>query len=173
MTTYYETKEQYLTFRKAWAKACNDSRCKKTVETNEWGSFRKDGWLTAAHHVLFNILSRRPVESGFTPITKAVKLQNGAYLNHGLYFAVSELKRMVRFAQMEKRGEWYQKMVDQFLEPLKDVVSVELLASIEVPEVKAMETTWAKGERVAKLIISGEAKPTTFSDIQELYENVA
>lgn len=173
MTTYYETKEEYLTFRKAWAKACNDPRCKKVLKENNWGKYRTNSWLTAAHHVLFNILSRRPFESGFTPITNSNKLRNGAYLNFGLYFAVYKLKRVVEYAKSENQSDWQQRILNEFLEPLKDVVSVELLATIEVPEVKVMESTWAKGERVAKLIIDGEAKPITYQDLWKLYEEAA
>ena len=58
-TNTFETKDQYLAFRSAWAKAAQDKV------------------LTGAHHVLLNILRGHPVERGFTPITKTTKLQNG------------------------------------------------------------------------------------------------
>ena len=173
MTTYFETKEQYLTFRKAWAKASNDERCKKTLVRNEWGAYRQNGWLTSSHYVLFNLLSRRPHDNGFTPVTRVSKLKNGTYLNYGLYVAVTELKRVVQYARKETPAEWQQRAIERFLEPLKDVVSIELLASIEVPEEKIMESNWARGKTVAELIINGKAKPTTYQDLWNLYEEVA
>ena len=65
-TNTFETKEQYLAFRAAWATAAQSKE------------------LTAEHHILFNILCGRPIDHGFTPITKPSKLQNGFRINHGL-----------------------------------------------------------------------------------------
>lgn len=154
-TKYFETKEQFIAFRNAWAKAAQAKS------------------LNAAHHVLFNILLGRPHDRGFTPITNKNKLANGAYLNHGLFFAVSELKRNVGYAKETKRSEWTQRWLYTFLEPLKDVITPELLASVEVPKVDAMESNWARGLKVAQKIISGEAKPITYADLEALYEEVA
>lgn len=170
MTTYFETKEQYLTFRKAWAKAVNDPRSKKEIipRTDNVESYVVKGWLTAAHHVLFNILSNRPHHSGFTPITKATKLRSGALINGGLYHAVWELKHAVDHA---KRGN--NRMIESFLEPLKDVVSMELLASIEVPEEKPLDGCWGKGRKVAEQIAESNQKHITYDDIWNMYEEVA
>lgn len=55
MTTF-DTKEQYLAFRSAWAKAAQAKS------------------ITSAHMVLFNVLCVRPMHVGFTPVTSPNKL---------------------------------------------------------------------------------------------------
>lgn len=161
MTTYFETKDQYITFRTAWAKAAQAKQ------------------LTAAHMVMFNILCGRPHDRGFTPITKTTKLLNGAYLNHGLYFAVDDLKRIVGYAKSvvgskeAKLSSWNQDRLEDFLKPFDGVITVELLASVEVPEVKPLESNWAKGLKVAQKIIASERKPISYADLEALYKEVA
>lgn len=80
MTTHntnFNTKEEYLAFRKAWATAVNNGE-----------------EISAEHHALYNILRGYPASRGFTPITNANKLRNGTPINNGLYYAVLLLRKM-------------------------------------------------------------------------------
>lgn len=210
MTTYFETKEQYLAFRKAWARAVNNDRRFSTLEPcDEWikeaghngrrgfgavsegtGKVRVPGWITATHHVLYNILRNRPIETGFTPVSKTSRLQNGAYINHGLYFAVDTLINHITYAKQHKTlvkqaeeakkkypnsyavSEGKIKRLEKFLEPFDGTVSIELLASIEVPKVDPLESNYAGGIKLAEAIMAANRKPITYQDMWDLYEEV-
>ena len=116
MTTIFETKKQYLQFRKAWANAVNSPRAKhwRTPGTiwvvddpkHEWighyelcGWQRHDGWINASHIVLYNIIRGKPITNGFVPITNAVKVANNKYPMYTCWNAVMELKYYVEKAQ--------------------------------------------------------------------------
>jgi hypothetical protein len=159
MTTYFENKDQYIAFRNAWKQASH--------------SAREKGWIQAAHHVLLNVLRGRSVDNGFTPITNKNKLANGAYINHGLYFAVSDLKRMIQSAQSDKLSDWQKSRLEDFLAPFNGTVTVEMLAKVTLPNIQPLESNFGQGRKVAQKIMSGEAKPITYQDIQDLYEDVA
>ena len=73
-TNAFDTKEQYLTFRKAWAKAAQDKN------------------LSCTEHLLFNLLLGRPITHGFTPVSRPSKLANGHLINAGLYHAAWRLQ---------------------------------------------------------------------------------
>lgn len=111
---FFESKEHYLNFRKAWAIACSSARAKSTTEPcDEWitttgwngyvskgtGTHRVYGWLRAEHHILYNILRNKPVDNGFTLISNVNKLTNGFYLNQGLFWSFQTLKFIVGKAQ--------------------------------------------------------------------------
>ena len=99
MTTQFENKEQYFTFRKAWATAVNSENVKPTLEKFSWGVERRPGWVQAEHHILFNILRGKPYYTGFVPVTCAKKLENcSKYVNHGVYWGMHKLESAVRHA---------------------------------------------------------------------------
>jgi len=152
-TNTFETKEQYLAFRATWAKAA------------------QDGKITAAHHVLLNILRGHPIERGFTPITKTSKLQNGFRINHGLVFAADHLGRMISGA--DGSNNWQAECAERFLSPFGDTFTMEMLASIELPEVKSLNSDFGKGKKIAKLIIEKKLKNITFADLDNLLEEAA
>ncbi len=139
-TNTFETKEQYLAFRAAWAKAA------------------QDGKITAAHHVLLNILRGHPIERGFTPITKTTKLQSGHRINHGLYFAAAQLRYMQTYN------------AEYFCAPFGDTFTAEQFAEIEIPEVKSLDSDFGKGKKIAKMIIEKDLKNITFTDIDNMLE---
>lgn len=185
MTTkqhYFATKEDYLTFRKAWAKATNDPRCKKVLKEGKYGKYRTDSWLTAAHHILFNILCNKPIDNGFTPVTNRNKLTNGTYLNHGLYFAAYHLGLRVGSASGTD-NRWTAVALERFLEPIVTYLPgdpvknlekfTKLLATIEVPEIKVIESNYGRGRKVAKKILEENIKPITYQDLWDLYEEAA
>lgn len=184
MTTYFETKEQYLTFRKAWADATNDPRAKKTlveVKNRQGGidRVRKSGWLTASHQMLYNILRGRSFDTGFTPVTNATKLRNGAYLNYSLVMSRMFLNRHINDAKKAvKDGDVFgSDSLQKFLEPFDGTVTIQMLAAVlrhrPLPDVEFLESNYGKGQKIAHKILMGEAKPTTFEDLQKLYDEVA
>ena len=97
-TTFFNDKEHYLNFRKAWAEASNAPERMSTLERNDWGTYRKAGNLTAAHNFLYSLLRGKDALKGFTPVTNTNKLSNGAYINHGLYWAMSWLQFHIKKA---------------------------------------------------------------------------
>lgn len=140
-TNTFETKEQYLAFRAAWATAAQSKE------------------LTAEHHILFNILCGRPIDRGFTPITKATKLQNGFRINHGLYHAAQSLQ--------------YRMVNEEFMAPFGDTITKEMIEGLEIPEVKSLNSDFGKGKKIAKMIIEKNLKNITFADLDNLLEEAA
>ena len=82
-------KTRYKSFRRQWARAVNDPRAKsKIVACDEYivnskgvgmwskgtGRCRKTGWIHPAHHVLFNLILERDLDTGFTPVTAKRKM---------------------------------------------------------------------------------------------------
>lgn len=195
----FETKEHYLTFRKAWASAVNDPRAKSHIEPcdeyldsrDELGHWRKGriskgtgkkrvrGWLTGAHHILFNLLLDRPIETGFTPVTSKTKLEGGMYFNFGLYFAVHELKWFIDFDVKRSRREldrffkeenrqWAMQSVEKFLAPFNGTVTVDMILALDIPKIEPMYSTFNKKgmEIIGKL---DEIKPITYNQLYSLY----
>lgn len=210
MATYFETKEHYLAFRASWARAVNDDRRFPTlVPCDEWikeaghrgymgfgavsegtGRERVPGWVTDAHHALYNTLRNRPTETGFSPVTKTIRLQNGAYINHGLWWAVTVLidhittakqyntllKKIEEFKETRPSFTRYNekriKRLEQFLEPFDGTVTIEMLASMLVPPVQPIESNFGKGMKLAKAIIEANRKPVTYEDMWNMYQEV-
>jgi hypothetical protein len=192
-TKYFENKEQYLNFRSAWAHAVNDPRAKKTLEkqtvtTYDWSTrqtshievnVKVDGWLSSAHQLLFNILRGKDVASGFTPVTNHNRLTNGAYFNHGLFQAYQQLKffRYRRRVSMDERynegtrAQNHERVVE-FLTPFAGTITPEIFDILDIPEISALESNHGIGWRVAKLVVSGEFKPTTIAEVEQKIEEL-
>lgn len=80
---FFETKEDYLKFKKQWASAVNDPKAKKELirEKTSWGTthvYQKKGWLQAVHHIIYNIVRDKPLNHGFTPITNKDKIRSNS-----------------------------------------------------------------------------------------------
>ena len=198
MTTNFESKEHYLAFRKAWAKATQESKshlepCDLYVyelghsglRTGRYsvlsgaGKRRVKASVSRAHHILFNLLLNRPVETGFTPVTNKKKLLNGMYFNAGLYFAVHELKWFIDFDVKRSRREldryfkeenkqWAIQSVEKFLTPFNGTVTVDMLLALDIPKIEPMYSTFNKKgmEIIGKL---DEIRPITYNQLYSLY----
>jgi hypothetical protein len=70
----FESKEDYLAFRKQWSKIAAARA------------------LTADMMLLYNVIRKKSPERGFAPITNKVKLENGANPNGGYTGALSDLR---------------------------------------------------------------------------------
>lgn len=151
MKTNFESKEHYLEFRKAWAVAVNDERAKQTLvkyEHTPWGwkkgtvvsaCDRRKGWITAAHHVVFNVLCERPVDTGFTTTKKEVRIANGALWNSGIFRATSQLNGIIKQIQYiakhpDSHFSWHETNVNNFLEPFNGTVTREMITKLEIAD---------------------------------------
>lgn len=73
----FETKEQYLAFRKAFAAAQNDKRAKPYFTDDlHAGKIKNKGWLQAEHFILLNAIRGRPLANGFSPIISDNKINS-------------------------------------------------------------------------------------------------
>ncbi len=179
----FKTKEQYLTFRAAWASAVNDVKSQSFLKpADEYisatgniskgtGVHRNKGWLTGAHHILYNILRGRSYDKGFTPITNANKLKHGMHINEGLYNAMYYLENVWTSATQIVNGntlsDWRANELTKFIEPFGNTVTIEMLADLDLPEVKALYSTFGKSKKVADKIITGDFKPKNFKQVYD------
>ena len=153
--TLFDDKEQYLRFKKLWASA---------VQTK---------YLGAQHHMLYNIVRGHDTSRGFTFVTKTTKLNNGFRINHGEYFAFQDVQRCMRYAQTNPeylKHEITALTSDEFnldwwCETLKKIDGKV--------KVTALESNFAKGMKIAQEIIKRKAKPITYQDLWDLYEEAA
>jgi len=102
-TKFFETKERYIAFRNAFRKAINNPRAKKG-KPDENGH-RERGWIRAAHMMLQNIIRDLPYDRGFTPITKQVRLDNGACPTEAVINAKWYLQRHINDAKAYVKAE--------------------------------------------------------------------
>lgn len=164
-TSFFENVEQYAAFYNAWTNAVNDPRRKPKVvkhsETRmrrssiyvEWTTERVPGWITGAHHVLYNIIRNKPLEHGFILKTNNKDLQCGHHENHGFYQACNQLRILVGYCRKivdeETAGikepdssdhvitlrRAHRQRVKTFLEPFNGTVTFQHLARLYIPTV--------------------------------------
>jgi len=165
---FFTSKEQYLHFRKVWAQATNSPKAKKTLQQDSYGTWRKSGWLTATHHMVYALLRGRDAMNGFTPITSHTKLENGAYINEGLYEARCELRKLAGSSKNNKD-------LEKFLEPFEGTVTLKMLGKLSelCPDIQLLESNYGKGGQIAKLILASKTKPTSYAEMWAMYEEVA
>lgn len=149
MTTekYFDTKEQFIAFRNAWAKAA------------------QAGKITAAHMLMYNAIRGKDIYHGFTPVTNKNKLGNGMPLNQGLRAAHEHYRTVLRMAAMYADRDWGKSWVDNFIEPFEGALTADDLQRIDVPE--KIDVLWAdygQGLRLKEKILEG-AKPATFDEL--------
>lgn len=103
---FFQTKEQYLAFRAAFAAAHNDSRAKKG-KADTYG-VKTPGWLTAAHYMILNEVRGYPRRRGFSEITNTTKLANGMlpdlHINNAereLSFIIIDARNFIKNEPME------------------------------------------------------------------------
>jgi len=150
---FFTSKEQYLHFRKVWSQAVNSPNAKK---------------LTSAHHLIYALLRGRDAMKGFTPITSRNKLENGAYINEGLYEARNELRSL---AGSNKNNT----DLETFLEPFEGTVTLKMLGKLTelCATVELLESNYGKGGQIAKLMLASKTKPTSYAEMWAMYEEAA
>lgn len=186
----FNTKEQYFSFRDAWKSAVNNDKAKShLIDVDEWltstdsisygtGKHRVSGWIEASHSMLFNILCGRPIDRGFMPITNKTKLENGAYINHGLYYGYCALNKILETAKKIRVegapvSEYRAQELTEFLAPFNNSVTIDMLAAIKISKIEPLYTDYGKSGKVAHLIISGEFKPANFQQLYDAIKEVA
>lgn len=134
---YFNTKEDYLLFRKQFAAAVNHNNAKSHLEPcDEWhseegeyskgtGTHRIDGWMTAAHFIFLNIARTLPPKRGFTSITNKIKLANSTSEWQGFNDGANKLLRLSKLAKTTNAqnitggfGGWQEKELYEFFKPL-------------------------------------------------------
>lgn len=159
-TRYFNDKQHYLNFLDAWKKATKSVNCKATK--NKYYGNKEPGWLTSAHMLLYTILRGKDARVAFTPITKESRLTNGAYINHGMYWAYRELYTITNFAQGER--------VEEFLAPFNGTLEKEVLIKIveEMPKITELCSNYGTGISIAQLLIeTNETHPASLWKIIE------
>jgi len=192
--TQFESKEHYLAFRKAWSNAVNSDKAKTHYEERTYTSrssrtvekYRIDGWVTGAHHVLYNILRNRPFHKGFTMINKTSKIVGGHMPHLGLHQAAYQLKHLIGkikteadykpsklswFKKQEEKTYWGTESIEEFLAPFDGTVTREMLLNIELPEIVTLYNDYGDGRKVAQAIVCG-ATPRTYDDLLTLIDEV-
>ena len=118
--TIFTSKDQYLLFKQAWAKAA------------------QSGDLTAGHFLLYNLLLDRKLTTGFTPTFTARKLPGRTGVNSGVCLAAKQLT-------LAKGWEFKQK---QFLGVLGNTITPEMLEQIKVPHFELLEFNYGVGKMI-------------------------
>lgn len=111
-TRFFQTKDQYLAFRNAFASAQKDKRARKSYsestmqvydsETKAYKTvptkIKHTGWMCSAHYLLFNLVVGKNYYSGFTPKTKKLFVECGGEADRGLNGAIEFLASMIECA---------------------------------------------------------------------------
>jgi len=112
-TKFFETKDQYLNFRTAFAAAVNDPRSKKGKPDPSNNGYKPRGWMTGAHFMLLNVVRNFEYHYGFSLITAQHKLDNGAIpdlninrIKYTLDCMVNDAKRYLNPKPAEKSSWW-------------------------------------------------------------------
>lgn len=151
--TLFEDKEQYLRFKKLWAENCQ--------------------YLSSKYHMLYNIVRGYDTSRGFTFVTKPSKLNNGFRINGSEYFAWQSVCRCIRYAKTNNDFLKYEVSAltnEEFTLNWWINVFKQIEGKIEV---KALESNFAKGGVIAREIVKRKAKPVTYQDLWDLYEEAA
>lgn len=143
-TNYFNTKDQYLAFRSAWAKAAQSKQ------------------LTAAHMMMFNIICGKEPQYGFTPFQRESKWSGMGIFNRGALTAYQELIYM-----RERRSTWAQEKARKFVEPFGDAFTLEDFDKLTIPKVEGLYANFGKGMRAAEKLRDG-ATATTVTDLLAL-----
>jgi len=130
---YFNDKQHYLNFLKAWKKAAT----KSVNKGEDWAC------LSGAHMLLYALLRGKDVRTAFTPVTKRTKLTNGTYINHGMYWAYTTL---ISLKQSYPEG-----IRDKFLAPFNGTIDEEVLLKIidEMPKITPLYSNYGPCTKVA------------------------
>lgn len=111
------------------------------------GIHRKKGWITSTHHLLYNIIRGKPIETGFTPyVWRRVEKCWGPNAHYFYYFdgfrnAAEDLILIIKYAvdgyndinkgKLTNMTFFKLKKVREFLEPFCDSITLTDLCSID------------------------------------------
>jgi hypothetical protein len=166
MKHFFETKEQYLLFRKIWARAVKSPRAKSYIlPSDEWiwdskhtcrghvshmtATIRKKGWITPAHMILYNIIRNKPIDTGFTDVTNPYKIANSeVWYDGGFGNALEQLiiyQNYVKEYLIDPKAfrEGYYKFrmeeLKKFFEPFGTMIGYTPFAELDIPTYNSLE----------------------------------
>lgn len=182
MTKYFKNKQEYKNFKAAWAIAVNSPKAKSSfipcyeyirnsstdtynVTKEKTGKRYNPGWISSSHMLLFNILTNKPLTTGFNILTNKTKKQNGLSPYDGVIKAVYNLNSILRcckhilFEPEQKlviakklkdpfnnseplpsfdKLSYNQKKIFKFLEPFNGTVTIETLLMVSNISIKSV-----------------------------------
>ena len=154
----FKTKEQYLEFRKAFAKAAQA----KT--------------LRAEHFIFLNLVRGLPYHRGFTPITSKNKLSNGSDICPGLDRGVQNLRYAIHSSRGTTGADF-----KNFIAPFIEEGDVKM-AAILMQVLQKLENTldshekyysyFGIGRKVAEFMISSDKTPHNYQEFIEIVEEI-
>lgn len=157
-TKLFKTKEQYLQFRQAFAKAA------------------QAGTLRAEHFIFLNLVRGLPYHRGFTPVTSTNKLSNGADICGGLDRGVKSLRYAVHSSR-DARGGDLKRFLAPFEEAGDDLVAAAItqllqeLDNIKDNVLDKHETYYSYfgvGRKIAQKMLAGDLKPKNYQEFIEI-----
>lgn len=154
MTTerYFETKEQYLAYRKAWKHA---------------------SVATAAHHMLNNIIRGRDPQFGFTPFQRPSKFEGQGIFNQGAYRAYIELIHLRNSLEHGRKDSYGYKKAERFVAEYGDAFTTHDLKNLDLPNVEPIWSTYGPGRKIAYSVSQGTiSAPKTSAELMDLYNSL-
>jgi len=109
----FNSKEDYLAMRQAWKDYINSGK-----------HLEDDGRLNGGHYLLYSLLRKKDMYSGFSPVTSHIKLVNGHYKYAGLIQARNFLSGA---ASVQKYSTF---CIDAMLKPFGDTVTQEMVTKV-------------------------------------------
>lgn len=210
--TYFNDKRHYHNFKAAWSRAVNSSKSKSRVRPcdewlqdgppNKWGycerklskgtgTIRIKGWITAEHHLLYNILRGVEWDRGFAIYKNYNYFANGLSLggryNTALDNLVSWHDSAIQMFINEKRIEtltgrerdWLFRANDSRraalkhnLAPFDGTVTIEMLAKLEIPTERSVvyfSSDFGIGLDIVTEMYDGKFRPTRIQEILDRY----
>lgn len=182
MKHFFDTKEQYLLFRKIWARAVKSPRAKSYIlPSDEWiwnnhsaytgyvshntGTIRRKGWITPAHMILYNIIRNKPIDNGFTDVTNPYKIANSEiWYDNGFAAALEQLiiyqnytKEYLADPKKFKEGSRFRgDALNEFFQPFGTMISYKAFVELDIPTYNSLER---------KKYINAEARAVAYRTI--------
>lgn len=158
-TKTFETKEQFIAFKTAWANAA------------------QAGTLDSADMMLYNIIRGKHPQYGFTPTQNLNKMYHSTYINYGVYSAWGRLKyikdqaRQLYNSQQHNTNisEFTVQRVECFLETFKGTLTLEQLINLELPKTEIINANYGRGKRLYEAFCDGLKVPSSCIQLNKLY----
>lgn len=164
--TLFVSKDHYLAFRIAWAKAVNSEKAKSTLKPGYGNTrYRVQGWITSAHMAMYNLLRDKPIYEGFTHITNKNRLVlGGTSPILGFDQAVDKLEYYIGMARSIKQDSkqrvspYYVERVKAFIEPFDGLITLDMLISLGeyIPKYSGLDSWSSEGNKIVQKIINNE-----------------
>jgi len=146
-TKFFETKEQYLAFRQAWAKAAQNKS------------------LTASHMMMYNIIRGRDSEYGFSPFKRHSKIEGMGMINRGSFLAYQWLW----YLKQNPYQDYWHERVEEFLKPFDGTLTPEQFYEMDIPKIERIWIVFGSGLRLWKLIRDGYYNPKSCTELTKRF----